>query len=58
MREPKSPDIELLIKCALERGATVTTVEDGQGGVFINGKEFDIKDVLLNAFPDPNSFFE
>ena len=56
MREPKSPDIELLIKCALEHGATVTTVEDGQGGVFINGKEFDIKDVLLNVFPD--SFFD
>ena len=58
MREQKSPDIELLINCALKCGATVTTVEDGQGGVFINGEEFDVKDVLLNAFPDPNSFFD
>ena len=51
MREPKTPDIELIIKCALDCGATVT-IGGEKSGVFLNGEEFNVKDIFTEVFPD------
>ena len=47
-------DEELIIRCAKKAGANIKKVEPGQGGIYMNGKEFNIDEILFNLFPDNN----
>ena len=45
------PDMDLLIKCAIEAGASVTIAENGDGGIYVNGeKKTDIQKLLDDFF--------
>jgi len=47
------PDMDLLIKCAIEAGASVTIADNGNGGIYINGKKItDVKKLLEDFFND------
>lgn len=34
-------DIDLIIKCFQQAGASVTIVDNGDGGIYVNGKKID-----------------
>lgn len=43
-------DIALLIKCALEAGATIIRNDAGKSaGIYVKGKPFDINDLFKNC---------
>ena len=45
------PDMDLLVKCAIEAGASVTIADNGNGGIYINGKKItDVKKLLEDFF--------
>ena len=47
MKEKRKPDIALLIKCALEAGATVIKNDAGrQAGIYIQGKPIDMEEIF------------
>ena len=54
-KEKRKPDIALLVKCALEAGATVIKNDAGRpAGITVNGKPVDMKEVFENMFPSNN----
>ena len=45
------PDMDLLVKCAIEAGASVTIADNGNGGIYINGEKItDVKKLLEDVF--------
>lgn len=58
MKYDKIPDIDLLIKCALDAGATISKNSNREGGIYINGKKLtddNLEDCLFNPAPITNA---
>lgn len=59
--ENKEPDIDLLIKCLIENGCTVTKAKDGEGGIYLRGKKLtdeELIDCLMNPQWDDELYDE
>ena len=57
MKYDKIPDIDLLIKCALDAGATISKSSNGEVGIYINGKKLtddNLEDCLFNPASPTN----
>ena len=59
--EYKEPDIDLLIKCLIENGCTITKAKDGEGGIYLKGKKLtdeELMDCLMNPQWDDELYDE
>lgn len=55
---PVPLDIDLLIKCLIENGCTVTKAKDGEGGIYLKGKKLtdeELMDCIMNPREDGES---
>lgn len=53
----KKPDLDLLIRCALDAGATVRKRKEGEGGIYLRGKKLEddeLYECLFNPKPMTN----
>lgn len=54
----KGSDIDMLIRSALDAGATVRKVKPGDGGIFVNGRRLtdgNLEECILNPKPPTNA---